>query len=384
MGAARVLLALGTFQSFLGVALALVASAPAGPFVPVAHVLLLASGLAFVALAVALSVSPLFTGREVVGASFAWPALVGLLVGDALLLGVGASWGVGVALVLAAGVFGASLLRGAPLASREEASTHRVGDRVGAAGVVAGVAGLVGAGVLLVAAPRGLPVAGLAVLIVGAVLPLLGGVLALLVPRLSGVALPGATILGTALALLASGAAFLAVSFAFPSLGGFRNAAAGILLGEVLALVAFLRVRLSPSAAQARPLLRGAAVLAPLAGVALLLGLLGDAPNELLPLAVYAHLAFAGLLAVGALALAAPFLGLAPSPRLGRLKVGAALVIAGLFLLAPSFQYPRGTFPGALVMVIGALMVAWPFVPRRDGVAAASSGGRRQRRQPRR
>lgn len=388
MRAARVLLGGGALQAFLGLALAVVASAPAGPVAPVVHVLLLASGLAVVALALALSVSPLFTGREVVDAPHAWPALAMLVAGDVILIGTGGSWALGVALLLAGGVFGVSLVRGAPLARSEDAAEHRVGDRVGAAGVVAGVAGLVGAGVLFVAPPRGLPVAGLAVLVVGAILPLLGSVLALLMPRLAREALAGSTILGAALALLVTGGAFLALSFSIPSLGGFRSVAAGILLGEVLGLVAFVRVRLpgAPAdgpAARARPLLRAAAALAPLAGLALLVGLLGDAPNDLLPLAVYAHLAFVAVLAAGALALAAPFLGVSPGPRLGRLKVGAALLIAGLFLLAPSFQYPRGTFPGALVMAIGALLVAWPFVPRKGGAGAASAPRRGRRRQAR-
>lgn len=385
MRAPALLLAAGALQSGVGLGLALADSNAMGDGrAAFPHALLLATGLGLAGLAVALALLPAFTRHEAGGAP-----LAGTVLGAAALLDV---------LVVPFGFLGAGALalpvllalpllawRGEPLPSAPgpfaQDQPHRVGDRAALVLLLAGAAGLLAGAILLLLPPRGLPLAGLAVLL-PALFPLAVGAFAFLLPRLADAPFPGATLLYAALAVLTMGAVGLALAFALPGLGGFRVAAALVLLAELLALVALLRVKLPPALvgplAHARPLLRGATVLAPLAGVVLVLALLRDAPSLLLPLAAYAHLALAALLLGAALALAAPFLRLAPRGGPGWSKAGAALLLAGLFLLAPAFQYPRSAFPGALVLALGALLVAMPFL------RAAPAGAPRPRRRGKR
>ena len=381
MRAARLLLVIGALQGAVGLGAALL-----GQHEDVisqrAHLVLLANGLAFVALALVLALLPAFTGRETAGAPLAWVVLGLVALADvAVLLGFP-----GAGLVLAAPLALAlplPALRGPALDAHASpfapAQPHRVGDRAALAALVGGFLALVAGAVALVLFPW-VPGAGVAVHVLAACLPVAAGVLAFLLPRLAGAPFPGTTLLVGALGLLLLAGLALGFLLVLPAFGSFRQAAALVLLAELLALVAFARVRLPSAdarAAHARPLLRGAAVLGPLAGLVLLLSVLGDRPSALLPLAGYAHMALAALLLAAALHLAAPFLGLAPGLRPGWSKTGAALLVAGLFLLAPSFQYPYSGRPGALVLAIGALCLAAPFL--RAFPAAAPRAARRKR-----
>lgn len=383
MRAPRVLLAAGVLQALLGVILGLVATSPSVLLPVHAPVVILSSGLALVALATALAVSPAFTGREPLGPAWAWPGPAILLAGDAVLLSTGRTWGVGAGLLLGAAVVAASAARGPRLADARpaDAEAHRVGDRLAAAGLAVGLAGVAGGALLLVLPPRGLPVAGIVALLGGGVLPLLLAPLALLLPRLARAPLPRATVLGAALGVLALAAPFLALSFSLPGVGGLQAAASGVLLAEVLGLAALQGLTLADvpdaRAERARPFLRAAAVLAPLAGLVLLLSVLHDRPNDLLPVAAWAHVVLAGLLAGAAVAAAAPFLGVALVGRPLWPKLGAAMLVAGLFLLAPAAQQGHSAFPGALLLAAGAFLAARPFLARR---VPAPSKGRRVRK----
>lgn len=371
LSASRLLLVAGAAQVAAGLALALSDAQDAGGGTGrEIHAILLATGLTLAAQALALALLPAFTGREArpvvggvaLGAAILAPALIvpfgflpwGFLSAPLLLAALGSAW------------------PGAPVEGHvspfEAIRPHRVGDRLALAAFLVGLAGAVAGAILLFVAPRGLPMAGLAVLLLAGALPLAAGVLAFLLPRATDRPLPGATRLAAALVVLPLAALALALAFAFLGLGGFRAAAAGVLLAHVLALAGFLRVKL-PAAptgplAHARPLLRGAAALAPLAGLALLLALAADAPGPLLPLAFYAHAALGALLLAAASHLAAPFLGLRPGGRPLWSKIGAATLIAGPFLLAPAFQYDRPALPGAAVLALGGLLVAAPLLLR--------------------
>src|SRR5581483_11297983 len=104
----------------------------------------------------------------------------------------------------------AALLRGRAYPGAREPEAFRVGDRVAASAMALGAAGALAAGLLFALPPRDVPTSALALLLFVGLLPLAGGGLAFLLPRLAGAPLPGATILGAALALCASGGIGLA------------------------------------------------------------------------------------------------------------------------------------------------------------------------------
>lgn len=369
ISAPRLLLAAAAVQLAVGLALALAASQQDAP--PVGrdvHALVLTSGLALAAMGLALALLPAFTGREP-RSETGWLPLVGAILVDALALPFGILGPAAMAapLVLALPAF---LVRGARVEGHAllaaESNPHRVGDRVALASLVAGLLGVLAGAILLVVVPRGLPTAGLTVLLLAGVLPLAMAVPLFLLPRARKAPLAGATLMGASLGVLLLATLALAVSFSLLGAAGFRAPAAGVLLAHVLALAAFARVKLAPAVegplAHVRPLLRAAAALALVAGLVLLFSLAPDAPTDLLPMAFYAHAVLALVLLVAGAHLAAPFLGLRPAGRPLWTKLGAALLIAGLFLLAPSFQYPRSAFPGAAVLALGALSVTTPLL----------------------
>lgn len=385
MRPSRVLLAAALVQLGVGAALALVRAAPHEALPDDDHAVALAAGLALLALAVGLAVAPAFAGREprdaapaLLAAALVLAGNVPLARGSTLLLGAG--------LAACAFLLPLALLRGRPVDGHAGLfapdAPHRAGDRMSLVLLATGLGGLLVGGLLLAVPPRGTPSAGLAVLVLAGILPLATGVLSFLLPRLANRPLPGVTFLAASLVLLLGGAAGLAVAFSFPLGARFREPAALVLLAHAFALASLARLSLADGLVgpgpRARPFVRGAAVLAALAGVALLLALADRVPNDLLPLALYAHLALALLALCGALAAAGPFLDLHPATSLAWAKAGAALVIAGLFLLAPSFQYPRSPFPGALVLVLGGLCCARAFLA--GASPAAPRAARRKKR----
>jgi hypothetical protein len=145
--------------------------------------------------------------------------------------------------------------------------------------------------------------------------------------------------------------------------------------------VTFLRARLAelPGAfVAARPLLQGAFTLAALGAVVLLLATLGGIPNDLVGIALDALLAACALVVAGGAVLAGPLLFPGAVRRIAWARWGAGLTIASLFLVAPSFQYPRSAFPGVAVAVVALALLArglWPLMR-----PAPSSGARRMRR----
>lgn len=358
-----------TAAALVGVALA------GGLPVPVfADLLLAVAGLALVAAALAFGYAGPFLKREVPAPDAAW-AMVALLVAADAALAWRVDWaarGVGLAIVAlplhvaATAAFGKPWRGGIAIFAKDQ--PFRRGDALAAAAFALGLLGLLAGGVLLALLARGIPTAGIAVALLGGVLPFLAGMLLFFLPRNAKTPLPGATLVGTALGVWSVSTVALGVAFTRPVGGEFRAPAIGALLAIALFQTALLRLRFGKPGVQllrARPFLRGAAALAPLTGVTLALSMAGGLPGPLLPVAAYAFLVLGALLAVAATLLGAPIL-LNSVPRAGRWgMISSALGIAGLFLLAPAFQYPRPPVFGAIVLAVAMLVAVWGLAPMR-------------------
>ncbi|GEM_PF-6569223 len=380
-------LAAGAAQVAVGLLLAMFVSSGSAIAPPSAHVVLLAVGLLLAAGGLALGLSPPFLRRAadvpLLGAATVAASFAGDLALPVSVRAFGALQGL--ALLLLVAHLPAALLRGArydgdDLFAPEQ--PFRVGDRVAAAALATGAAATLASGVLLVAPPRDVPTSALALAILVALPAILLGALAFLLPRLARAPLSGATLLSASLVLGGLGGVALAFAYARPLATDFRYPATAVALAVALALLALLRVRLPADLdlrfAPARPLLKGAFVLAGLGALLLFLAMLGGAPSVLSPLAAYLLLAFTAV-GVAAVTLAAgPLLFPGAPAGTGWARWSAALAIAAMFLVAPAFQYPRSAFPGAVVAAVAfALAVAglWPLAR-----PAASRGGRRMRR----
>lgn len=365
LGLAHVLAAL-----LLGLAQAVAPVLPAQT-----HALVGAMGLTLAALGLSLPLAPALLQRDVGSAGVATGILLFTLLADAagvLFLALDRDprdiLQMGYAFALAWTLLAIlhARVRGEPSGADVYAAGEpfRKGDMVSAAYHGVALAGLAAAALLLAFPPRDLPTAGLAVLVLGALVPLAAGALLFLLPRAARQPLPGATLLLAALVFHALATGAFAFAFARPVGASFTLPAAVLLLADALALTALLRFRYAPATlARERSLLQAALALAPLATLALLLGVLGDEPNALLPMALYAHLALALVLVTLLAPLAAPLVLRAPHALGRRARWGAVLLILGLFLLAPAFQYPRPSLPGAALSVLGAALLvsaAWP------------------------
>lgn len=364
--------------ALVGVTLA----APSALFPQTLDVLLAGGGIVLIALALAYGFAPPFLKREVLAATTApLVPLALILVADALAI-VLALTGRD-ATRLAARVDGAAFLF-APLHVAASAwrgpawrggialfakdQPFRRGDQVAAACFAVALAGLALAGVLLLWLPRGLANTGLLALHLAFVLPFFVGALVFFLPRNAKRPLDGATLVLAALAVGTISAVAL-VGALLLTRGPMRIAATGTILATILFLFAAWRMRAhspGPVLARARGALRGAAVLAVLAHIGLLLAFAGDEPGPLYPAAGYAALALDVALAVGVTLLGAPIL-LNAVPREGRWAAWAsALAVTGLFLLAPAFEFARrGAFVGALVLAVAAALALWGLAPMR-------------------
>jgi hypothetical protein len=343
--------------------------------------LLASAGLVLVALAVAYGFAPPFVKREVLGV---WPAYVAMAA-----VGVGTALAVALPLArldptpLVAGAYGvaflvppihlaASALAGAPwrggIALFAKDQPFRRGDALAAAAFAASFVALAASGALLLGRPHGVVTAGLVALLLGHLATFFGGVLVFLLPRNAKTPLPGLTLVAFALLVHVAAVVALVLAFVFPLDADFRYPAAGALLATLLFGVALLRLRVEkpgPVLARARPWLGGAAALGVLAPLALVLALAGGEPGPLLPVAAIAYTLLAAVLAVAATLLCAPIL-LNSVPREGRWGAwAAALAIAGLFLLAPSYQYERAAFPGAVLLAAACALAVWGLAPMR-------------------
>lgn len=358
-------------------------AAPSSIFPRQLDVLLASGGIVLVALALACGFAPPFTKREVLAPTWAPLVPIALMsVADALAIAL--YWTGRDAMPLAERLYGAAFLFAAlhlaasallgrawrgGIALFAKDQPFRRGDQVAAACFAAALAALAFAGALLAWLPRGLPVAGLVALHLGFVVPFFAGALVFLLPRNAKRPLEGATLVVGALAVQLASAIALALAFALALRSGMRLAASGALLATVLFLFVAWRMRVDapgPVLARARGALRGAAALGALAGIALLLAVAGDAPSALFPAAAYTALAFGALFAIGVTLLGAPILVNAV-PREGRWASWAgAIAVAGLFLLAPAFQFAeRGAFVGALVLVAAMGISLWGLAPMR-------------------
>lgn len=364
----RVFFAGGLLHLGLGGALAL-ATAARAPVDARAHLVLLASALAQVAAALVLGLLPAFLRRDWPAPLLALAAMGLAVLGDlawiaATLAGRDDALRMlmalhGCALVLAA-LHAPLLLTGARWPAGESlfapTQPFRQGDSIVAGAFATALGGLLAGGVLLVAAPREQPHAALAVLVLAAVLPAALGATTFVLPREAKARWSGATLVGFSMLLFAAAALTFAVGFARPLSADLRAPAWGALLAWLLLGVAASRQRAAAAAggrlARARPLLLAGAIVGILGAIVLVLSVPGGLPNNLLPLALDAHLV-AGLLLLGGAAILAAPLALPGDVRGERWpRVVAALLIAGLFLLSPSFQYERSAFPGAFLLAL--------------------------------
>jgi len=344
---------------FLAGLLTLALSIPLAFLSPLAPTLLVV-GVSYLALAVALGLLPAFARRD-------WPspvfAYAGALLGAAGIASapypraayalLGASLVVGAAQPLA-------LLLSPAWTSAREPNAHTSADGAALAAIGLALAGALAGGLLLVALPRGLPNAALVALLLACALPAALAALLFALPRAEGAPLKGATLAYAALGFLALGAGALAWAFARPIGASFRTPVAILALAYALAVTALLRVE---RPAPARPLLASALALAILAALALLLATLYDAPNALLPVALYAHAALALALLGAALVVASPLL-LPGRAREGRWRAWSmALLIGALFLYTPAIQYGRGHAPALLLGAAGLALLLWGLLP---------------------
>lgn len=384
--------AAGAAQCGLGLLLALLAAAPSGLLPPSTHVLVLASGLLILAAGLAMPLLPAFVGREPAAPWLPLATLATFALADALLLaapfaGIApaatlAPLGLAILLLCATGLSTLVGPRGATdVRLFDEGQPFARGDRVALAGFLLALAGGLATGLLFLVPPRGVALPGLAALLLGTLPPLLVGLLAFLLPRRARHPLEGATLVGTAYGVLVAATAAFVVALSFPGALGLREPAAGVFLAYALVCVAFARGSLEgadqPDAAPAATWLRTALALAALAGLALFLAVFSGVPGDLAGAALYAHLALFGALVVALLVLAAPL----TFP--GRARPGAwakwsgALLVAGLFLLAPSFQYERSAFPGAVVLALAALLAVRGLAPVFRGKERGNRAARR-------
>jgi hypothetical protein len=336
----------------LGALLALATLAGA-PLAPSAHAILLAAGVADLALALALGLVPAFARRD-------WPSPVYALAAVTLQ---------GAALLVPwqerafAALLGAGLLVGAaqPLAlllsprwtTPREVEPHRSTDRAALFSLALSLVGIAAGALLLIALPRGVPNAAFAALLLGGALPAAFGALLFVLPRGAREPLRSATLAFAAASALALALVSLLVPLLSPVGATFRWPVAGIALAYALGAATLLRAR------RGTPLLVSALVLAILAALALLLSTLHGPANALLPVALYAHLAFTLVLVAAALDEAAPLL--LPGKTKGRrwTRFAPALLIAALFLYTPALQYGRSAAPAALAAAVGlALLLA--------------------------
>ena len=348
----RTWFAAGIVALLVGAALGL-ASLAGAPVAQTAPASILVAGVSYLALALALGLVPAFARRDWPAPLTAWAAVgIGLL-GALLSLHERAN----------AALLGASLLLGAaqPVAllaaprwpgANDPDATHAKTDRAALASIALALVGIGAGGVLLVAFPRGLPSAGYAAALLGGALPAAFGALLFILPRAAREPLSGATLAYGALGVLALSTSFLVAGLLFPLSGMARTAVAGLALAFALGITTLLRARRDAS-----PLLSSAFVLGILAALALLLATLYGGPNALLPVALFATLAFALVLVVGALVAAAPIL--LPGKLAGArwMRWGPALLIAALFLYTPALQYGRSAAPAAIVAAIGLLVL---------------------------
>lgn len=363
----------GLLHVLLGTLVGLATAAPVAGLDPLAHLVLLASGASMLAVALLLSLAPAFLRRDW-PAPFLTHAALGLaLLGDVLWAGSAAMGSPelgyllaphGLALMMGAAHVPLLLVAGKPWDTDVNVlapgQPYRQGDATAAASLGVGFLGLVAGAILLIAPARALPTAGLAALLLGFLPPTILGALLFLMPREARQQLSGATLVGFGLAAHALGAGALVLAFARPGATDFLYPAAAVALAYVLAATALLRLRArepSPRALHARPLHATSLVLLGFAALTLLLAVSGRVPNNLLPIALYVHIALA-LAALGAaLILAAP-LAFPGTERAGNWpRWAGALGILGLFLLAPHFQYPRSAFPGAVALALAVLVL---------------------------
>lgn len=374
--------ALAIFHLVLAATLALL-RANGVAFLPgEAHVIVAVAACFLAAGGLAYGFAPPFLKRAVLAPALASVPLAALLAGEAamlvlpalgrdalapLMMGAGAAF-LFVPLHLgASAAFGPEWRGGVALFAKDQ--PFRRGDVGAAAAFGLGLLGLALAGVALLYPPRGLATTGLALAIVSGLAPFLLGVLLFLLPRNAKSPMPGLTLVGAALGLQAYAGVALALGFARPLSVSFRFPAAALALAYALVVVATLRLRFpekpGPQLVRARPFLNGGLALGALASVVTFLALVGGLPNELLPLAAYAHVTFLASCAVACALLGAPIL-LNAVPRPGRWgKWSAALAILGLFLVAPAFQYARPAAPGAAVVLVSTLVLLWGVAPMR-------------------
>lgn len=335
---------------------------------PYVHLALLTVGASFLAVALSLGLLPAFARRD-------WPAPLHAIAA----LGVAAlgpmlyaftqdlrhlTAPLGVALILAAAHPLALVLQGTRWKTGESllaaGNPFRPTDSVALASLSVSLAGAGAGGVLLVTLPRGLPNAALVVLLLSCALPAALGALLFVLPREARAPLRGATLAGAALVVLALAALTLALAFAFPLQSDFFWPSVGVVLALTFGILTLRRV--APPA-HARPLLRATLALAVLAGIVLVLATLGGKPSRLAGLALHAQLVFALALLVAALQVGARLM-LPGQPKGARWwKWTSALAIAGLFLLAPAYQYPRSPFPGALVLAVALALAVAGLMP---------------------
>ena len=344
------------------------------PLAPSAHLVLLVAAISYLALTLTLGLLPAFLRRD-------WPTPLFALAA----LGVGA-----LALVVPfqarafSALLGASLLLGAaqPLAlfasprwtsprdpdassdassrapTAREPDAHRATDRAALAALVLSLVGIAAGALLLIAMPRGLPNAALATLLLGGALPAAFGALLFVLPRAVGRPLSGATLALATLVVLALATIALVLGLLDPVRAQLRWPVAGVALAFALGATTLLRAR------REGPLFASALVLAILAALALLLSTLYGPANALLPVAAYAHAAFALVLLCAALVPAAPLL--LPGKMRGArwMAWGPALLIAALFLHAPAYQSGRSVVPATLVAILGLALLLrglWPL-----------------------
>lgn len=369
------------FAHLLGAAaLGALTAAPVGALDSWAHVLVALAGVHLIAGGLAHGFLSPFLKREPPTALLAHASLALVLVADALILAPDslvpdrvayAAFGLAFALlplhVAVAAVAGPAWRGGVALFAKDQ--PFRRGDTLAAAMFGVALAMLLAASALLALAPRGLPTTGVLVMALGFAEPFFAAFLVFILPRNAKQPLPGLTLHAAALALGALGTIALAFAFAYPVSADFRYPAAAIAVAHALALVAFLRLDLSgkgPQLARARPLLRGAFVLAALAPIALVFALSEGGPYvPLLQMTLYAEVALLATTASACALFGAPIL-LNAVPRDGRWAAWVAgLAIAGAFVLASGIQFGRATFPGALVMLGAAAVLAWGVWPMR-------------------
>lgn len=392
--ATRLLLAAGLAHLALAALLGVARAAGAHAGDPYAHAVVLAGGLGFLAAALALAVLPAFTRRDADLTFLAHAAVALAALGDLLWLGASLAGRaqpamlaapMGLSLLLLALAAPLSRLLGTRWSAGEPVlapgQPFRSGDAVALFAAVLALVGLAATGALLLAPPRPVPTSALAAALLLAAQPAALAALVFLLPRESRAPLSGATLLGAAVLLQALAGAALAFAFARPVGADFRYPAAAVVAAHLLAGTALLRARVPEDAERplaARPLLRAALALAVVAGLTLALALWGGFPNELLPLALYAHAALALALMAAALVAGSRLLTPAP-PRAALAKWAAAAGTAGLFLFAPSLQHGRAAFPGSLALAAALLLLVLALAPAlRAPVAAA--GRRRGRR----